>query len=228
MPSFTNFTDILPDPSNKIGLAGQADVAGIAGPGFATVKLSSVELMMKSRVNSQRVTGFSASHHKWEIDINYNPMTCDIFHVVYVFLMQQKSSLLPFYVSLPQYANQSISNKTTSGNKLKGDNILLLTDTGVTPGTIFTILNEDKIYKITRVETENDYYEFAGSPGAGQERIHITPALQKDMDGGTNITFTDLKFWVVQQGDVIEYALNKNNLFSFSIKLEEYIDAYFF
>ena len=46
MATFTSFLDILPDPNNPIGDAGQAlatdaTPAGVAGPGFKTVKILS-------------------------------------------------------------------------------------------------------------------------------------------------------------------------------------------
>ena len=44
MAQFTSFLDILPDPNNPIGNAGQA--GGTDGPGFATVKLSSNKNLM--------------------------------------------------------------------------------------------------------------------------------------------------------------------------------------
>ena len=43
--SFSSFQNILPDPNNTIGEAGQA--AGTAGPGFATVSLTSEQPTMK-------------------------------------------------------------------------------------------------------------------------------------------------------------------------------------
>ena len=36
--------NILPDPNNKIGAAGQTDATGSAGPGFATVQLILLQL----------------------------------------------------------------------------------------------------------------------------------------------------------------------------------------
>ena len=44
MSTFTEFTNILPDPNNAIGESGQA--GGTAGPGYSSVKLASEHKMM--------------------------------------------------------------------------------------------------------------------------------------------------------------------------------------
>ena len=40
MPTFTTFSDLLPDPNNKINNAGAVDATGSAGPGFAKIKFT--------------------------------------------------------------------------------------------------------------------------------------------------------------------------------------------
>jgi hypothetical protein len=77
------------------------------------------------------------------------------------------------------------------------------------------------VYRVTRVETESEYFTPWGSPGAGKERLHITPGLRWDVDPADPITFSDPTFRVIQEGDTNEYALNNNGLFSYSLKLVE-------
>ena len=101
MATFTEFTNILPDPNNPIGESGQA--GGTAGPGYASVKLASEHKMMNTRTNSGRLVSREVSGHKWNISISYNPMTRDEFEPIYSFLLQKRGSLTPFFVSLPQY-----------------------------------------------------------------------------------------------------------------------------
>ena len=101
MATFTSFLDVLPDPSNPIGLGGQALATasgGTAGPGFASVTFSSEAPIQISRTNSGRVITRSIAGHKWNITITYNPMTRDQFEPVYSFLLEKNGRLNPFYV----------------------------------------------------------------------------------------------------------------------------------
>ena len=57
MATYTSFLDILPDPSNPIGIGGQAlatSSGGTNGPGFASVQFSSEAPIQVSRTNSGR------------------------------------------------------------------------------------------------------------------------------------------------------------------------------
>ena len=97
MATFTDFTNILPDPNNAIGESGQT--GGTAGPGYSSVKLSSEHKMMNTRTKSGRLISREVSGHKWNISISYNPMTRAEFEPVYSFLLQKRGSLTPFFVS---------------------------------------------------------------------------------------------------------------------------------
>ena len=94
-----DFTNILPDPNNAYNNAGQA-TGTQKGPGYSQVKLTSQHELMKSRTNSGRLIAIDNSHHKWNIDISYNPMTRDEFEPINSFLNQRRSFLKPFKVSL--------------------------------------------------------------------------------------------------------------------------------
>ena len=124
MATFTNYTDILPDPSNPIGTAGQTlatGSGGTAGVGFKSVNFSSNAPIMRSRTNSGRLVSRSNIFHKWEIKVGYNPMTQAQFNVIYPFLIEKQGTLKPFLVKLPQYgsgtdltvAATSIGSKTS-------------------------------------------------------------------------------------------------------------------
>ena len=241
MATFSDFTNILPDPNNAIGEAGQS--GGTAGPGFASVKLASEHKMMNTRTNSGRLISREISGHKWNIDLSYNPMTRDEFEPVYSFLLQKRGSLTPFFVSLPQYkaprnstfATFVASNSmTTVGNTSSGNTNLMIThasfdkDTKGTakPGDIFTITdssdsNHTKAYQVTRVEHDADYLSGTTAPTATQLRVHFVPALQRTVYQGATVVFNDPKFRVVLKNDIQEYDLNTDNLYDFSLKLEE-------
>ena len=105
------------------------------------------------------------------------------------------------------------------------------------PGDLFTVVDSSdalhtKLYKITRVETP-DHYETAvpvqqvhslpeQSPNETDvTRLYFTPALQRNLYSGASIKFYDPKIRVVMTDDVQEYSLNNDNLYSFSLKLEE-------
>ena len=241
MATFTETLNTLPDPNNPIGEAGQA--GGSAGPGFASVKLASEHKQMNTRTNSGRLVSREVSGHKWNIDLSYNPMTRAEFEPVYTFLLQKRGSLKPFFVSLPQYrvprdstfATFVASNTFTSAAAGSAGNTNLMIekagydkDTNGTakPGDIFTVTdssdsNHVKVYQITQVENDDDYLSGSTAPTATQLRIHFIPALQRDLSSGSNINLHDPKFRVVLRNDVQEYDLNTDNLYSFSLKLEE-------
>ena len=77
MATFSTFLDLLPDPTNPIGISGQAlatSSGGTNGPGFASVQFSSEAPIQMSRTNSGRVVTRAIAGHKWTININYNPI----------------------------------------------------------------------------------------------------------------------------------------------------------
>ena len=84
--AFSTFQNILPDPNNTIGDAGQ--VAGSAGPGFASVKFTSEQPTLRDRTNSGRLLARAIVSHKWKINISYNPMTRAEFEPIYNFWLQ--------------------------------------------------------------------------------------------------------------------------------------------
>lgn len=203
--------NILPDPYHTITPAGE-DGGSIVGPGFASVKISSEQPIMRDRTNSGRLLSRTASYHKWSIDIGYNPMTKAEFDPVYTFLLHKQGTLKPFYVSLPQYRVQEIADKTTTSSAVAGSTTLACDDTDdIVVGALFRIndsgdSSHTKAYMVTRV---------------GASSITIIPGLAKSVTSGAVVYFTDPTIKVIQTSDVQEYSLGTNNLYSFSLKLEE-------
>lgn len=241
MATFTSYQHTLPDPNNPIGEGGQT--VGSAGPGFSSVKLASEHKIMNTRTNSGRLVSRELSGHKWNIDLSYNPMTRDEFEPVYTFLLQKRGSLRPFFVSLPQYKAPRdatfasfVSTNTfiTTGAVAAGAVEFTATKSNYNsgsngtakPGDLFTITdnndtNHTKVYQITRVETNAMQEAGTTPPSTTELRIQFIPALQRAVSSAAEVNFNNPKFRVVLKNDVQEYDLNTQNLYSFSLKLEE-------
>jgi len=242
MATYTSFLDILPDPSNPIGIGGQAlatSSGGTNGPGFASVQFSSEAPIQVSRTNSGRVITRSIAGHKWSIQIKYNPMTRDQFEPVYNFLLEKNGRLNPFFVKLPQQstsrnaafvsANPTITTATTGA---AGSGFILQAGHNTTeatqpqPGDMFTITDTNdslhtKAYRVTRVMGNGTYNSALHSqPTTAQRIVYFTPHLQRAVAQGATCDYTPL-VRVMLKTDVQSYSLGTNNLFSFSLNLEE-------
>ena len=99
--AFSNHLNILPDPNNAIGNAGET--GGTAGPGFASIQLTSEQPTMRDFTNSGRILARAIARHQWKVNISYNPMTETEFNRVYSFLLHRRGGVNPFFVSLTQY-----------------------------------------------------------------------------------------------------------------------------
>lgn len=234
MPTFTSFSDLLPDPINKINNAGAADASGNAGPGFAKIKFTSDNTTQVSRTISGRGVTASPSYHSWSFDISYNPMTRDEFDPIGTFLDGRRGRLNPFYVILPQHALPKsaafASNTITAASTtLAGSPTILIggVNSGEpSPGDFFTItdntdVNHKKAYKVLRVETASTYQVGTTPPGATQRRIWTQPPISRTVTSGATLNFVNPKFRVIQKGDTLEYDLDTDNLYQFSLSLEE-------
>lgn len=243
MSNFNTYQHTLPDPNNPIGEGGQN--TGTNGPGFASVKLESEHNIMNTRTNSGRLISRELSGHKWNISLSYNPMTRDEFDPVYSFLLQKRGSMRPFFLSLPQYkaprdstfaayvangTNQFITTASAAAGAVEftvnEQNYDSSTDGAAKPGDLFTIddtndTNHTKVYQVVRVETAQSYDTNSSAVTTGQLRIEFIPALQRAVSTAATINFNNPKFRVIMQNDVQEYNLNTDNLYSFSLKLEE-------
>jgi len=232
--------EYLPDPVRRIQDSGDQDNSiGNAGPGFVSVRFRSVMPTSMSRTNGGRVVTRSLATHYWEMDLTYNPLTRDEFEPVYSFLMSRQGLLLPFYVVLPQY--EAPRNSTFASYILSSPTVptfTSLTSTGASnfyitlndvagnprPGDIFNIVdstnsNHVKTYMVTRCESGPEWVTV--SPARGQRILHITPPLVSSVTAGSLLDFSSPRIRVVSKGETNEYSLGTNNLYQFSVTLEE-------
>lgn len=228
MPTFTTFLDTLPTPTYKIGTAGQSGT--VEGPGYASVKIDSVSQIMRDKTNSGRLIARAVAAHRWEIDIQYNPMTRAEFNPVSSFLYEKQGGLKPFYIELPQYYQTGSPGSYTTTVLYSGNTYATISTASIvvapSPGDMFTISdsansNHTKAYMVTRVETSADYNSNLGVVSANTLRVHFTPGLQKGVSVGSSFVFSNPRIKVVQKSDVFSYSLGTNNLYSFSLSLEE-------
>jgi hypothetical protein len=241
MATFNSFANTLPDPLSPITVAGATDPAGTPGPGFASMTLRSNKDTQVSKTISGRGVHRETGAHHWEIEISYNPMLRDQFDPVDTFLLGRNSRLNPFYVILPQHAKPKDASfasyvtaypMTTWIAYAAGVSAIVVQNTSAAvvgsakPGDIFTLsdptnTNHQKVYKITRVETNALYQAGTSQPSSFQQRIHFMPPLQRNTAAGSAVNFLSPKFRVIAKSDVQEYQLNTDNLYSFSLSLEE-------
>lgn len=237
MATFSTFSNVLPDPINKVTDAGAySSSTGNSGPGFAGVNFKSNRNTQVSRTNSGRGVHRERDSQYWSFSIKYNPMLRDAFDVVDSFL-HRRGRLNPFYVVLPQYskprdpvfAAYAAANTITTAAQAAGKETLLIGNTIVgSPkfGDMCTIsdpsdINHTKVYKVIAVETNTDYQTGTSQPTSGQRKIHLSPPLVRDVSSSATVVFTNPKFRVTQVGDVQEYSLDKDGLFEFSLEVEE-------
>jgi hypothetical protein len=232
-------TNRLPDPNWTIDDTGAGHASSYtAGPGFASVKLDSVQPTAVSTTNSGRVTSRSIMAHKWKIDISYNPMTREQFEPVFNFLMEKRGRLKPFEVVLPQNAATRTTLALTSGSNIivdgailagapyfKADNHSATTTGNMRPGDMFNFTdsansNHKKVYRVTSV-TNNTNYISGLRPDADQRYYYVTPSIEKAVTNDTPLVTTNPIFRVIQNGDTVSYSLGTNNLYQFSLSLME-------
>jgi len=111
-------------------------------------------------------------------------------------------------------ADATSYNNATDGYPLPGD-MFTLTDS--------TNTNHTKAYKITRVETTANYNTTlpGGTIATNELRIHFTPPLQRFTANDSTIVLTNPKIKVVMANDLVGYQLKTDNLYVFSLNLEE-------
>ncbi len=104
------------------------------------------------------------------------------------------------------------------------------------PGDFFTVTDpldtlHTKLYKVTRVETPTLFEDTITAPSSFTNptynvssqgvRIYFTPKLQRKLHVDASINFYDPKARVIIKNDLQEYSLSNENLYSFSLGLEE-------
>ena len=208
--------NVLPDPNHGRAADGEESSASAnLGPGFKSVKLTSRQKVMRSTTNSGRILQRFHGYHKWEVNITYNNLTKDEFKEVYAFLLERRTTLAPFFVQLPQYRGQSSTSTIVDQGPIAAGSTTITLESGdganCAVGDLFTITDSNnsnhlKAYKITKVSTDT---------------ITITPPLSKAVTSGSTIVLVNPLIKVVQKGEVQEYSLDNNNLYKFSLNLEE-------
>jgi hypothetical protein len=235
MASFSTFANRLPDPNYGVSEFGNnVNSAANYGPGFASVKYSTEYPTMVSRTNSGRVVTRSIVGQKLKIGITYNPLTRDQFEPIYSFLQEKKGRLKPFFVVLPQYTDPRDTtwsgSITVDGSITAGADNFLADHSSLTGqpkrGDVFTITdsgnsNHKKLYTVTRVQDNSTYYSGESQPSASQYRIYCSPNILYDVTDNSVLKFESPEIRVIQSGDIREYSLGTNNLYSFSLNLEE-------
>lgn len=240
MPTFNAFSNILPDPLNKITDQGDVDPSGAPGPGFSAINFQSNGETQVSRTNSGRGVHRDQEVQYWSFSIKYNPMFREQFDPVDTFLASRNARRDPFFVILPQYSKPKnplfVTFATANIIRNKGaynagiTNIMV--DTGVSftsfarPGDMFTIsdpanANHLKVYKVTRVETNARYQASTTQPLASEMRIHFSPPLSRNITDNSVINFINPKFRVITKSDIREHNLDTDNLYQFSLDCEE-------
>ena len=234
--AFNAFTNRLPDPNWGISEAGEGHATSYTeGPGFASVKFTANQPVAFSRTNSGRVTTRSIVGHYWSIGITYNPMTRDEFEPIYNFLLEKRGRLKPFFVALPQHITTRTTTSgslTVQGSITSGDSNFLVDGMdgltgGLRPGDMFTFLdsgnsNHNKIYKVVRVaDSTNKLSSDTALNTSDERRLYVVPPVEKDVTDNSTLTYASPLFRVVQKSDVQEYSLGTNNLYTFSLNLEE-------
>ena len=237
MATFGTFANRLPDPAFNVAPDGSTTNAGAGdfGPGFASVKFTSEQPVSMTRTNSGRVITRAIVGHHWKIEISYHPMTRAEFEPIYNFLEERRGRLKPFFVVLPQYASpQTASSGTISvtGAIASGDTNFLATGTSASGmnlgrGDMITIndssdSNHLKAYKIIRVhDSSNKLSSDSALDAANERRYYVSPPFEKSVTSGSTLVYTNPLIRVINTKDVIEYNLGTNNLYQFSLSLEE-------
>ena len=151
--------------------------------------------------------------------------------------------LKPFFVPLPQYDNPQddsfaqsnltldVANAVSAGStevildvtgSFQGANYNSNDDGSLRPGDMITFSdpqdsNHLKAYKITRVRTPQ-----SDNPTAANRMvIGVSPSLQKDVAVNAFLVYKNPKIKVVLKSDVVSYELKNDNLYSYSLQMEE-------
>lgn len=233
--AFSNFTDRLPDPNWTIHDSGEGHASNYtAGPGFASVDFTSEQPTSISRTNSGRVMSRAIVGQRWKMKISYNPMTRAQFEPVYNFLLEKRGRLKPFFITLPQHTPRSATSSTytVQSNLTAGtDNILCTVSSdanaNLKPGDMITIAdsgnsNHKKAYQIVRVnDSTNKLSSDSALNTTTERRLYIVPPLAKAVNSSATLSYTTPLIRVVQTADVQEYSIGTNNLYQFSLNLEE-------
>ena len=102
-----------------------------------------------------------------------------------------------------------------------------VTSGSLRPGDMFNFTdsnnsNHKKVYQVTRVLTNSDYLTGGTQPTDANHRVYyVTPPVEKSVANDSTLLYTNPVFRVILTSDVMEYRLRTNNLYQFSLNLEE-------
>jgi len=223
----------LPTPNNGFSDAGSyvgSSSAAYNGAGFASLKIASKQPVMNNRTNGGLLIRRIKAYHKWDISVQYNSLSKEEFNAVHSFILERQQTLEPFFIELPQFSgnSKSILESSSAGER----QLLISDDSNIKVGDMFSISDPNKVthrkaYQVVRVERNGSTGDYtnntATSPAAGRCRLTISPALQKDFTygGTTGLANFNAKVFVIPSTDTIQYTIDKNGLYKFSLKLEE-------
>mgnify|MGYP003325713454 FL=1 len=158
-------------------------------------------------------------------------MTRDEFDPLYAFLQERRGRLKPFEIVLPQYnaprstvtSTIAVDGAITAG----ATNFMVdgVSSGSLRPGDMFNFTdsgnsNHKKVYQVTRVLTSTDYLT-GNQPTDSSHRVYyVTPSIEKSVSNDSTLDYTPT-FRVIQTSDTLEYSLGTNNLYQFSLNLEE-------
>ena len=75
---------------------------------------------------------------------------------------------------------------------------------------------------MVRVATSTDKLASDSALNTSDERrLYVVPPVEKDVTDNSTLDYGSPLFRVVQKSDVQEYSLGTNNLYTFSLNLEE-------
>jgi hypothetical protein len=82
--------------------------------------------------------------------------------------------------------------------------------------------NHTKAYQIVKVnDSTNKLSSDSDLNTASERRLFIVPPLARDVTNSSTVTYATPLIRVIQTSDVQEYDLGTNNLYQFSLNLEE-------
>ena len=251
MATFSSFLNILPDPNNPIGEGGQAggtDGPGFKSIKFTSTAPIQVSRTNSGRVITRQIAGHkwdvAITYNPMTRD-DFEPVFSFLLqqkgrlNPFYVQLPNQYTARNSLFAACGAVTGNLIKNKyaLTRGMDYM---IQSLHDTTVVsgeptkspkPGDMFTITDTNdslhtKAYRVTRVMTFATHWTglvTADVPiSDNSERgIYFTPNLQRDVIATQSIIYKNPKIRVILNKDIQEYSLGTNNLYTFSLNLEE-------
>jgi hypothetical protein len=250
MATFSAFLDTLPDPNNPIGDDGRpvgTDGPGFKSIKFTSQAPVQVSRTNSGRVITRQIAGHKWSVNitynpmtrtQFEPVFSFLLQQKGRLNPFYVQLPNQytaRDSVFATHVASNTITNEFALTRGVNYMVQEGHHA----SNSPKPGDMFTITNSKdslhtKAYRVTRVMTTGLYWAgLTGNdiPTDTEERgIYFTPNLQRDV-GVTDVNGTDVgdgimvyhqpKIRVILNKDIQEYSLGTNNLYTFSLSLEE-------